>query len=708
MHQRPGLFHDWIHRMLLHLFKTERIRSNSKGRHRLMQTILHTLLLAAFLLLPGSLASATPDARVQPVLPGESRWENGFLFERFENLRTNMLPSMIRLMEGTNYSQYLENFRIAAGQADGRPRGAPFNDGDFYKMLEALTLTLAVTNEPRLATHLDTAVQLIAAAQRPDGYLHTPVLIRSRLGDADAVPFRDRTNFELYNMGHLMTLACIHHQQTGSSRLLDVARKAADFLESTLAGPAPEAARSSVCPSHFMGLVDLWRTTRDERYLNLARRFLSLRSQIRDGGDDNQDRIPFTDQTNAVGHAVRATYLYAGATDLFLETGDSMLWQPLEKIWQNMVHQKMHVTGGCGALYDGASPEGSRDQRSITRTHQAFGRNYQLPNTTAHNETCAAVGNILWNHRMFLATGESRYIDVLETALYNALLAGVGLDGTNFFYTNPLRVTRPLPQELRWSRTRVPFVSSFCCPPNVLRTLARSPAYAYAKSARTLWINLYGAGTLTTSLDGAKVRLNQETAYPWDGRIRIVIRENAGSAFALKLRVPAWASDSFKLRCNRREAMTRGRSNTRDSQGYVELKTDWRTGDTIDLEFPMPVRRIEANPLVEETLNQVAFQRGPVIYCLESADLPPDTDISEIQVSSRSRIKARQVAGLLGGTVVLEGSAQRRPSPPWNGQLYREMKPTEAATIPVTLIPYALWANRGPGTMTVWIPKAER
>ena len=458
--------------------------------------------------------NSSPHAAVQTIGLDEIRWTGGFWFDRFENLRTNMLPGMGRLMEGTNYSQYFENFRIAAGLVEGRPRGASFNDGDFYKLLEAASATLAVTNNAFLARHLDRAIEVVAKAQRADGYLHTPVLIRARHGDTNAVPFRDRNNFEMYNMGHLMTAACVHHRVTGRTNFLAVARRAADFLDATMSGASPESARSSVCPSHYMGLVELWRTTREPRYLALARRLFALRSQITDGGDDNQDRIPFEQQSHAMGHAVRANYLYAGAADLFMETGDASLWKPLGPIWTNVVQQKMHITGGCGALYDGASPDGSRDQKSITRTHQAYGRNYQLPNTTAHNETCAAIGSVLWNWRMFLATGEARFVDVMELALCNTVLAGVSLDGTNFFYTNPLRVTDPMPVDLRWSRTRVPFVSSFCCPPNVLRTLAESAGYAYAKSSNSIWVNLYGASTLATKLGGQDIRLTQETEYP--------------------------------------------------------------------------------------------------------------------------------------------------------------------------------------------------
>lgn len=645
--------------------------------------------------------SASPHAHVQSLGLDEARWTEGFWFDRFENLRTNMLPSMGRLMEGTNYSQYFENFRIAAGLAEGRPRGAPFNDGDFYKLLEAVSATLAVTNDAFLARSLDRAIGVVARAQRADGYLHTPVLIRAQQGDTNAVPFRDRQNFELYNMGHLMTAACVHHRVTGRTNLLVVAKRAADFLDATMSGASPEAARSSVCPSHYMGLIELWRTTREPRYLALARKFFALRSQISDGGDDNQDRIPFEQQTTAMGHAVRANYLYAGAADLFMETGDESFWKPLAPIWTNLVSQKMHITGGCGALYDGASPDGSREQKSITRTHQAYGRNYQLPNTTAHNETCAAIGSVLWNWRMFLATGEARFVDVIELTLHNAVLSGVALDGTNFFYTNPLRVTDPMPVDLRWSRMRQPFVSSFCCPPNVLRTLAESSGYAYAKSSNTIWINLYGTGTLTTKLGGQTVKLTQETEYPWNGRVRIMMNECGGEPFALKLRVPGWAK-AARVRSGSDDRQFA----TADSQGYCELQRRWQPGDVIDLDLPMPVRLMEAHPLVEETLNQVAVQRGPVVYCLESANLPSGTRITDVAIPGDIDLVARHDRRLLGGCVVLEGMVQARTTAAWSRELYREIQPATTKPLKATFIPYSLWANRGNGEMSVWLPRA--
>jgi len=452
-----------------------------------------------------------------------------------------------------------------------------------------------------------------------------------------------------------------------------------------------------------MGMIELYRATGEPRYLELAKKFLAMRDLVKDGGDDNQDRIPFAEQTEAEGHAVRANYLYAGAADLFMETGDTNLWNSLESIWTNVVEKKMYITGGCGALYDGASPDGAKDQKTITRVHQAYGRNYQLPNTTGYSETCANIGNVLWNWRMFLATGEARFMDVVELALYNSVLSGGGLDGTNFFYTNPLRVTDPLPVELRWSRTRVPYVSSFCCPPNLVRTIAESADYAYGKSDDTIWVNLYGGSTLATELPGGqKVKLAQEADYPWNGRVRIIINECGGKAFALKVRIPGWASGA-SVRINDQPS-----DFSPAPASYFEIRRSWKPGDFVNLDLPMPPRLMEANPLVEEDANQVAIQRGPVVYCLESPDLPRGTRLADVVVPADIHLTARYDQRLLDGVVVLEGHAFAQPAENWKGKLYREFRPAALKPVNVRFIPYSVWANRGPSEMSVWLPLERR
>ncbi len=652
-------------------------------------------------------------AKVQATGLRDVHWTTGFWADRFATCRDDSVPAMWELMQGDKYKPFYQHFLIAAGDMAGEYHGAAWNDGDFYKWVEAACSIYAIQPDPKLLQIIDQSVAAIGRAQRSDGYLHTPVLIRNRNGDATAGPFQDRHNFEMYNMGHLITAACLHHRVTGKQDFLSVARKTADFLEKAFADPTPELARNSVCPSHYMAIVELYRTTQDDRYLRLAEKFLAMRSMVRDGGDDNQDRVPFVEQREALGHAVRANYLFAGAADLYVENGDAALRQSLEAIWRNVTMKKIYVTGGCGALYDGASPDGSPKQSAITRVHQAYGRNYQLPNLTAHNETCAAIGNVLWNWRMFLATGEARYIDLLELSLYNSVLSGVSLTGTDYFYVNPLRNEWPLPVELRWSRTRVPFVTSYCCPPNVLRTIAQAAGYAYAKQPNAVWVNMYGANHFATSLKDGPWELTQDTDYPWDGTVKLTVDRCPTQKVGLKLRIPGW-TEQWTLRVNGEEVESHDLA-----EGYVEIRRPWQAGDVVSLELAMPVQLIESHPLVEETRNQLAVKRGPIVYCLESPDLPADVRVRDLAISRHNEFSVQPDFGPLGGSTVLETKLHRRTVADWDNRLYRAiqrfdtsdnrspMQPKTNLRVATRLIPYFAWSNRGESEMSVWIPRID-
>lgn len=642
-------------------------------------------------------------ARMTPLPPGATRWTDGFWAQWFERCRTQTVPALDRILSGTNYTQFWRNFEIVTGAVEGRRRGAPFNDGECYKWLEAATALLAVEPDAALDRRVRTYIELIARAQEPSGYLHTAVQFRQRQGDMNAVPLGDRFQFEAYNLGHLLTAAALHYRVTGETSLLAVAERAAAFLETVLTNPVPEALLRPVCPSHFMGLVDLYRATGRPRWLDLGRRCWQVRSEVAGGGDDNQDRLPYREHTEALGHAVRANYLYAGATDLFLATGDPDLWAPLPRVWSNVVETKLYLTGACGALYDGASPDGARNQEDITRVHQAYGRGYQLPHLTAHGETCANIGWALWNWRMLLATGDVRHADALEQVLYNGVLSGVSWDGTNFFYTNPLRVTDPMPFELRWPRERVPFLSSFCCPPNWARVVAGSPGWVAAVSDRTVWIVLYGASVTrlaTPSLGRAVLR--QVTEYPWSGRIRVVVEEPPAGRMTLRLRVPAWTS-SATVRVNL------GPAQSVDGPGcWVDVDREWRAGDWVDLDLAMEPIWWEAHPWVEESFHQVAVQRGPLVYCVESADLPQGVGVLDVGVVPGSALRARWDGRLLGGVVVLEGTGRWRARGDWTGRLYRPWTESEWTEFALRWIPYCAWGNRGPGEMSVWVRALAR
>jgi DUF1680 family protein len=645
---------------------------------------------------PGQPPRLSPHTAVGPVGIADARWTTGFWADRFGVCRTTTIPALGAVMEGTEHSQFLHNFRIAAGLEAGRHRGPPWNDGDLYKWLEAAAAVYAVTRDPALEKQMDAAIAVIAQAQRADGYLHTPVLIANRNGAA-AKPFQDRLHFEMYNFGHLFTAACVHHRATGKKTFLAVAVKAADFLCRAFEHPTPELAQSAVCPSHYMGTVELFRTTGEAKYLRLAVKFLDLRDTAAGGTDDNQDRLPFRKQTAAAGHAVRATYLYAGAADLYAETGDATLLEPLNKVWANVVARKMYLTGACGALFDGASPDGSKDQKQIARVHQAFGRDYQLPNSTAHNETCAAVGSALWNWRMLQISGEAKYADVLELVLYNALLAGVSLDGRRFFYTNTLRQLDTMPAPLRWSRAREEWIRCFCCPPNVARTVAEASGYAYGRSDRGVWVHLFGGSTLDTTLpDGRRLKLKQETNYPWDGRVKITLESAPPGEVSLFFRVPGWAGGATLAVNGKPVPAAAGR--------YAEVRRVWAAGDVVELMLPMKPRLVEAHPLVEEARNQVAVMRGPLVYCLESHDLPKGVGVQAVALPRGIAFTPRFDRGLLGGVAVLEGKAEAATDALWGDALYREFKPAAPRPVDIKLIPYYAWANRGKSEMTVWMP----
>lgn len=665
-----------------------------------------------------SLIDTTRSPQAKFYMPdlADVRWNGGLLGERFAVCRDTMIPHMWTIFADPNESHAWDNFLMAAGlgegRGDGKPHGPPFNDGDLLKWFEALVQVYALAPTPELDRRMDEMIAVIAKAQREDGYLHTPKIVPQRRGQAGAVAkeFEDREHFETYNMGHLITTACLHYRATGKTNLLDLARKAADYIDRLCQEHPGDLARNAICPSHYMGVIELYRITREPRYLELGRQLIEIRGLVPEsvGSDHNQDRMPFRAMTEAVGHAVRANYLYAGVADVYAENGDTSLFKTLEVLADNVAGRKLYVTGMTGALYDGASPDGvdHTQHKYIKTVHQAYGRNYQLPNLTAYNETCATIGYGLWIWRMLTVTGDAAYVDLFERTLYNGVLPGISLEGEHYFYVNPLKKLAEFDVPLRWSRTRMANIkSSFCCPPNVVRTIAEAHNYVYSLSAGAVWVHLYAASTLDTRwLDGSGIRLRQETDYPWSGAIKLIVDSAPAGPIALKLRIPGWLPDgAASLRINGEPTNASLRPGT-----YAEVSRAWKAGDVLSLDLGFKPVLLEANPLIEETLNQVAVKYGPLIYCLESNDLPAGVQLKDVALSlaagtegvvfQRERIVNSDVL-----TLTLPAFASK--TAPWRpDQLYREVAVPVAEPIRLKLVPYYAWGNRGDTDMSVWLP----
>ncbi|GGA69410.1 hypothetical protein GCM10008015_07700 [Flavobacterium palustre] len=665
------------------------------------------IILSSILFITGSIAfaqnkglvdnSASPYSKLRSVGLQDVNWTNGFWKEQLNVENKETLPFMWDLYHNDEVSHAYANFEIAAGDRKGTFKGPSFHDGDFYKIFEGLAATYAVTKDKKLDKQMDEAIAMFAKVQRKDGYLHTPVLIDQRWGTLGPEEVKKQLGFEKYNMGHLMTAACVHYRATGKTNFLNVAKGVADFLYDFYKKASPELARNAICPSHYMGIVEMYRTTKNPKYLELAKNLIDIKGTTADGTDDNQDRIPFRQQTTAMGHAVRANYLYAGVADLYAETGEKKLLDNLESIWDDVAYRKMYITGACGALYDGVSPDGtSYDPSVVQKIHQAYGRPYQLPNATAHTETCANIGNVLWNWRMFQITADAKYTDVLELALYNSVLSGINLEGNKFCYNNPLNVSVDLPFEQRWSNEREGYIAlSNCCAPNVTRTIPEVSNYAYSLSKEGLYVNLYGSNNLnTTTKDGAAIQLHQQTNYPWDGAITITIDKAPKEDYALFLRIPGWSNGATILVNNQKVE-----SNV-ISGSYVSLNRKWKKGDVIALNIPMPVQLIEANPLVEETKNQLAVKRGPLVYCLESDGISKEASINNIVLNTNSDFKIEPIQKSNRSLIAIttEGFLDNNS---WNKKLYQPLNQSKEKIF-LRLVPYFSWGNGTAKEMSVW------
>jgi len=609
-------------------------------------------------------------ARLKSVGMREVQLTAGLLHERFQtNIAAGIPAGWRQLWE----SYTIPNFYVVSGRRPGEVQGPRYIDSDGYKWLEGACWAYAHTQDETLKAWIDEFVDVIEAAQEEDGYVNTHFM-----GERKALRFTDLDHaHEIYCFGHLTQAAIAHHRVTGEDKLLNVARRFADLLY-RLFGPE---GRWGTCghPEAEMALVELYRETGERRYLELASRMIDARGRkppVLDGSIYLLDHAPFREQREAVGHAVRALYLYAGATDLYMETGEPALLETLHALWEDVFTRKAYVTGGLGARYEG----------------EAFGLAYELPNLRAYAETCAAIAGFMWNWRMLQVEPDARYADWMEIALYNGILSGVSLDGTRYFYMNPL--------ESRGGYERSPWFGCACCPPNVHRTLASLPGYLYSLDEQTVYVHFYADSQLDTRLpNGQPVQIRVQTDYPWSGDI--LLQPSAGS-YALALRLPGWASD-VELRVNgeRVEAVP---------GSYAIVQREWRDGDSVQLTLPMPIELLRANPRIEEDRASGMLRRGPVVYCVEQTDLPAGDLMDLYLPEETSGLRAEYVPSLLGRVVAIEGNALLDTVPRQSQPLYvpaSRYVPPRHREVPVRWVPYYAWANRGAGAMKVWLPLAR-
>jgi len=656
------------------------------------------------------------------------RWTGGFWGDRHALVRDITTARVEEAMRQPGNGARLANLEILAGLTTGEHGGTAWSDGDCYKLLETYAQLYAVRKDPVISSKMDHWIAVLGQAQATDGYLATwnQLKKRPRYGAA-----RDH---ELYNMGHLIMAACIHHRATGKESLLNIAKRAADHLYATFISPVREELLNfSFNPSQIMALVELYRTTQDQRYLELAQAFVDHRGMRpssnpddRAGGADcTQDRVPLRQECCAVGHAVCGHYLYCGATDVVMETGDRELSAALDRIWNDLQAHRMYVTGATGAS------AATNDRRSFRgdSVHEEFAtKKYGLDNHLAYNETCATLAHAMWAWRRLVMTGEAKYADTIERVMYNGGLSALSTDGGSFFYTNPLSwepsdveagngITFPA---RRWWTAK-----GYCCPPQITRTIAGLHNWCYGLDDRGIYVHLYGSNRVDTQLaDGSTLRFTQQTDYPWQGQVTFAIDQCPRESFAINLRIPGWADDA-RIALNGEPLEVAAAPGT-----YARVHRHWRAGDQFVLELPLRIRLMEAHPEIEADRGKVAVMRGPVVYCLEAplaeggeqlwkdgVHLPEDVTFTE-----------EFRADLLGGVMVLKGNAltaagrdayiarngnvrAAKPRPFAVGELYREYRPHKAipvpdGMVPIELIPYYGWANRGPSYMEVWIPTA--
>jgi hypothetical protein len=575
----------------------------------------------------------------------------------------------------------MQNFLVAGGLAKGKYMGKmPFDDTDLYKIIEGASFSLISNPNPGLDAYIDSIIGIIAAGQEPDGYLTTWFTIDRQnppawwVNPANKRWESEQSSHEHYNSGHLFEAAAAHYRATGKRNFLDIAIKNADLLVDNF-GPD----KLITPPGHQIietGLIQLYNITHNEKYLELSKFFLDMRGDSTKReiwGPYNQDHLPVTQQTEVVGHAVRAVYQYAGMTDIAVMYNNTDYLAAVNALWENMVNKKMYITGGLGALHDG----------------EAFGKNYQLPNKTAYSETCAAIASIDWNQRLFQLTGDVKYIDIIERTLYNNLIAGISLDGTKFFYPNPLESDGQYKFN-HGAATRQPWFDCSCCPTNLIRFIPSIPEHIYAQTKNELYINLFIANKSHVNFIKNKVDIDMQTTYPYSGDVQINIDPQKPIDFTLKIRVPGWARNEAvpgnlyqytkNYNTNISIDINGEKQNIETSKGYASINRTWKKGDVVSISFPIQVKQVKTNPLVDENSNKVAFEYGPLVYCAEEAD---NVNIPETWVPANIDFEINQ-------QTILDEKVKSLVANINNNKL--------------TLIPYFTWSNRGEGQMKVWFP----
>lgn len=631
------------------------------------------------------------DYPIRPIAFTEVDINDSFWLPRMETNREVTIPFAFKKCEETGR---IDNFIKAAGLMDGDFEGKRYNDSDVFKIMEGAAYSLSLKRDPKLEEYMDDLIAKVAASQEKDGYLYTTRTIDPKNPAPGAGEKRWSnlgSSHELYNVGHMYEAAVAYYQATGKRAFLNVALKNANLIAELF---GPDGIKEF--PGHQeieIGLVKLFRVTGKEKYLDLAKFFLDVRGKkeykkVFDENSDfsiyNQDwylqaHKPVIEQSQAVGHAVRATYMYSGMADVAAMTGDTAYIKAIDRIWDDVVSKKLYLTGGIGSRHEG----------------EAFGDAYELPNKTAYNETCAAIGNVFWNFRLFLLHGEAKYLDVMERTLYNGLLSGISLSGDLFFYPNPLKSDGKFKFN-QGALSRKPWFDCACCPGNLVRFLPSLPGYIYAVKDKILYVNLFTESEGKAIVAENSVNITQKTNYPWGGNIKIYLEPNKDAEFYVYIRIPGWArnepvaSDLYKFLQPYAEKVSL-KVNSKEQvidleNGFARLFQKWKKGDVIELGLPMPVRRVTAHENVAADRGKAALQRGPLIYCFEGVDnegqvlnrfLPDEFDF---EVEFRPQ--------LLGGIDVLsaEGAAK---------------------STKLVAIPYYAWSHRGTGEMSVWLNRKK-